>query len=111
MTLSHWFRDFVYMRFTMLLVRTKAVKSRFAISSAGYAALFILMGFWHGFELHYIVYGLYHAVMMIGCDGFERLNKRYGFWNSLHPAARAASTLVTFHVVCFGFLIFSGKLF
>ncbi|KIL41345.1 alanine transporter [Gordoniibacillus kamchatkensis] len=110
-TLSHWFRDFVYMRITMLLARRKLIKNRYAVSSAGYGALFILMGFWHGLELHYIVYGLYHAVLMIGYDGFERLNKRYKFWPGDRAAARAVSTLLTFHVACFGFLIFSGRLF
>lgn len=111
MTLSHWFRDYVYMRITLILARRKFISKRYLISTAGYGSLFILMGLWHGLELHYIVYGLYHAVMMIGYEGFERLNKRYKFWPANHLWTRGISTLLTFHAVCFGFLIFSGRLF
>ena len=37
-----------------------------AVSNIGYFLLFMLMGVWHGLALQYIVYGLYHAVLMTG---------------------------------------------
>ncbi|MCZ8513051.1 D-alanyl-lipoteichoic acid biosynthesis protein DltB [Paenibacillus filicis] len=110
MTLSFWFRDYVYMRLVLLLTRKHVFPSKLLTSYIGYAALFGLMGLWHGLELHYIVYGIYHAVLMIAFDVFDRFNKRRGVWKDGY-LTRFMSTLVTFHAVCFGFLIFSGKLF
>lgn len=110
MTLSFWFRDYVYMRLIMLLSRKQVFRSKRLISYTGYTALFGLMGLWHGLELHYIVYGFYHAILMIGYDSFERLNKKLTFIKDSY-LVRGVSILVTFQAVCFGFLIFSGRLF
>ncbi len=69
-----------------------------------------LMGVWHGTELHYIVYGLYHGSLLAIEDALGRWNKvrkLWGqgfFWN-------AGAIAITFLLVCFGFLIFSGRLF
>jgi membrane protein involved in D-alanine export len=110
MTLSFWFRDYVYMRFAFFMQKKKWIKNRFTISYLGYLLLFLLMGFWHGIELHYIVYGIYHAVLIIGFDYFERLNKKHKFWKK-NKLTHVVSVILTFHVICFGLLIFSGRLF
>jgi membrane protein involved in D-alanine export len=67
------------------------------------------MGLWHGPHVRYIVYGLYHAVLLIGFDVYKRVRPRS---LSTRPswARSAVATLVTVHAVCFGFLIFSGHL-
>jgi membrane protein involved in D-alanine export len=65
------------------------------------------MGLWHGIEPHYIIYGLYHGCLLVGYDVFSRWNRERKLWGD-GPLWRAASVLVTVHVVCFGFLIFSG---
>ncbi|WML26841.1 D-alanyl-lipoteichoic acid biosynthesis protein DltB [Neobacillus sp. OS1-33] len=110
MSLSFWFRDYVYMRFAFLMQKKKWIKNRFTISYLGYLLLFLLMGVWHGLELHYIVYGLYHALLIISFDWFTRKNKKYSFWKK-NKWTHAISIVITFHFVCFGFLIFSGRLF
>ncbi|WP_026695621.1 D-alanyl-lipoteichoic acid biosynthesis protein DltB [Peribacillus kribbensis] len=110
MSLSFWFRDYVYMRFAFLMQKKKWIKNRFTISYLGYLLLFLLMGVWHGLELHYIVYGLYHALLIISFDWFARKNKKYSFWKK-NKWTHAISIVITFHFICFGFLIFSGRLF
>jgi membrane protein involved in D-alanine export len=110
MSLSFWFRDYVYMRFVLFMTKKKWIKNRYAISYMGYFLLFLLMGLWHGMKLHYIAYGLYHALLIISFDYFERKNKQFKFWKK-NKVTNIISIIITFHAVCFGFLIFSGRLF
>ncbi|UAC47854.1 hypothetical protein K6959_14770 [Bacillus aquiflavi] len=108
MTLSFWFRDYVYMRFVFLMRKKKWIKDRYVTSYIGYFLLFFLMGVWHGLEWHYILYGLYHAFLMISFDIFERINKKHKFWPN-NKATRPIAIIMTFNFICFGFYIFSGK--
>jgi len=110
MSLSFWFRDYVYMRFVFLFTKKKWIKNRYTVSYLGYFVLFLLMGLWHGLALHYIVYGLYHAGLIIGFDVFDRWNKKHKKWKKT-KWTYPISLLITFHVICFGFLLFSGRLF
>jgi membrane protein involved in D-alanine export len=55
------------------------------------------------------VYGLYHAMLLIGHDLFSRWNAVHRLWRDT-PAWRAAGILLTSQFVCLGFLIFSGHL-
>ena len=109
MSLSFWFRDHVYMRFVLAAAKGKWFKGK---TTASYLALllnFVLIGMWHGLQPNYVLYGLYHALLMIGYEWFSRWNKTRKVWGE-GPLWRAASIVVTFNVVCFGFLIFSGHL-
>ncbi|MGM9988602.1 MAG: D-alanyl-lipoteichoic acid biosynthesis protein DltB [Bacillaceae bacterium] len=110
MSLSFWFRDYVYMRMVFFLTKKKVIKDRYLISYIGFLTLFLLMGVWHGLTWYYIIYGLYHACMIIGYDYFERKNKVHKFWPK-NKFTLVVSTFITFNVVCFGFYIFSGQLF
>jgi membrane protein involved in D-alanine export len=67
------------------------------------------MGVWHGPQLRYILYGLYHASLLIGHDVYKRIAPRAA---RREPSWRsdAWATALTFHAVCFGFLLFSGRL-
>ncbi|HCW9312962.1 PG:teichoic acid D-alanyltransferase DltB, partial [Staphylococcus aureus] len=109
MTLSFWFRDCIYMRSLFYMSRKKLLKSQFAMSNVAFLINFFIMGIWHGIEVYYIVYGLYHAALFIGYGYYER-------WRKKHPPrwqngfTTALSIVITFHFVTFGFLIFSGKL-
>lgn len=110
MTLSTWFRDHVYMRFLLTATKRKWFTDRYVASSVGYLLLFGLMGLWHGPQLHYIVYGLYHAGLMIGYEWFARWAKTRTVWGS-GPLWTVAAIAVTVQAVFLGFLIFSGRLF
>ena len=67
------------------------------------------MGLWHGTELQYILYGLYHAGLMITFDFLERQNKTRKFWGK-GAIWDLLAMIVTLHFVMFGFLIFSGRI-
>ncbi len=108
-TLSFWFRDHVYMRFLIAAAKHQWYQNEQIASYLGYFLAFGLMGLWHGIELHYIVYGVYHAGLLMLYDLFARWNKRRQLWRT-GRVWRLASMVVTGHFVCFGFLIFSGRL-
>ncbi|WP_010305661.1 D-alanyl-lipoteichoic acid biosynthesis protein DltB [Kurthia senegalensis] len=108
-SLSTWFRDYVYMRLMFLLVKKKLFKSRVVASNIGYFGLFLLMGFWHGFTWFYILYGVFHATAICVNDWWLRLKKKHKNWPS-NKWTHALAVVVTFHVVCASFLIFSGIL-
>jgi len=109
MSLSFWFRDYVYMRFVLDSTKKKRFRNRYTTSYIGYLLLFGIMGIWHGTELHYILYGLYHAGLMISYDFLERQNKTRKFWGK-GAKWDLLAMVVTLHFVMFGFLIFSGRL-
>jgi membrane protein involved in D-alanine export len=109
-SLSTWFRDFIYTRFVMTSMKKKWFKNRYTGSYIGYLLTMGVMGIWHGSEIYYIIYGLYHGILIVGTDYIQRKSTWYKraskteFWNIVF-------TFITFNLVCFGFLIFSGYLF
>ncbi|WP_163652359.1 D-alanyl-lipoteichoic acid biosynthesis protein DltB [Listeria sp. PSOL-1] len=109
MTLSFWFRDFVFMRLVFWLTKKKWFKSKFTIAYIAYFVNFMIMGIWHGLHWYYILYGLYQALMIIGFDIFERINKKYKFYPK-NKVTHVIGVFITFNFICFGFLIFSGIL-
>ncbi|PNZ77487.1 D-alanyl-lipoteichoic acid biosynthesis protein DltB, partial [Mammaliicoccus stepanovicii] len=109
MSLSFWFRDCVYMRFVFWVSKKKLIKDKLLISNLGFLLNFFIMGIWHGIEINYILYGLYHAFLFIAYGYYE-------VWRKKHPLKvnnmfiNAVAIVITFHCVAFGFLLFSGKL-
>lgn len=110
MSLSFWFRDMIFMRFVFFATKKKLFKDKLLMSNIGFMINFTVMGIWHGLEWFYIVYGLYHGILFVLYGYYEQ-------WRKKHPVKinkklmDTIGIVVTFHVVAFGFLIFSGKLF
>ncbi|AUI71864.1 D-alanyl-lipoteichoic acid biosynthesis protein DltB [Companilactobacillus alimentarius] len=109
-TLSYWFRDFIYMRLMFTVIKHKWMKSRVKIANFGYITLFLIMGFWHGETWYYIVYGIFHAGAMITNDAWLRYKKRHRKQIPSNKFTEAFAIFLTFNVVCFSFMIFSGIL-
>lgn len=108
MTLSFWFRDFIFMRFTFFAMKKKLIKNRIHLSQVAYIVNFLIMGFWHGLTWYYIVYGIFHAMAIIINDMWLRFKKKHKIKHTKYT--EAVAIFVTFNVVCFSFLIFSGFL-
>ena len=108
-TLSFWFRDHVYMRFLYAAMRGKWFAHKEVAPIVGYFLAFGLMGLWHGPQLHYIAYGFYQAVLLSAFHIFSRWSKMHRYWRD-GVVSRLAATFITFQCVCFGLLIFSGRI-
>lgn len=108
-TLSKWFGDYIYSRVTIDIMRKKLFKSRHTASYIAQLITMLTMGAWHGLALNYLIYGLYHGLLLIGNDMYERKLPYYKRSKD-NFKYQIASVFVTFQLVCFGFLIFSGYL-
>jgi membrane protein involved in D-alanine export len=108
-SLSFWFRDYLYTRLAMFFMRMKQFKGhRVAAGRTALALNMVLMGAWHGFQLHYLLYGLYHGLLLVGNDWYEKKCPLYAYRH--HLAYRVIAIAVTFQLVVFGFLLFSGHI-
>ncbi len=106
-SLSTWFRDFIFNRFMMKVLKKKWFASRINAASVGYIVNMFIMGMWHGLTPYYITYGLYHGVILALTEIYQRKSKFYKkqkdkLWY------KAVSWFITLNIVMFGFLIFSG---
>ena len=107
-TLSFWLRDFVFMRFTRACMKRKVFSSRVTTACMGYILNMAIMGAWHGLTVDYILYGVYHGVLLAVCEAFQKKSRFY----KAHKNSRAFkvfSWAVTMVAVFFGFALFSGQ--
>lgn len=76
---------------------------------------FTLMGFWNGFELHYIVSGMLFGIYAVIHNYYVykcKKNKKDVFFGKLSPfAVKWLSIFIMFNSVAFAIYVFSGKLF
>lgn len=107
-TLSTWFRDFVFMRFTRWIMHRKLLRDRLQVAMCAFMVDMLVMGFWHGIAWCYIAYGLYHGVLLAATQAIQ---KRWGFYKRHRRDGwfRACSWAVTQVLVFLGFAIFSGQ--
>lgn len=107
MTLSQWLRDFVFSRVAFRFFKFKTFSNAQTTAIASYLITMFTMGAWHGINASYILYGLYHGVIL----GVTECAQKTSFYKAQKSKKLfvVISTLLTFHLVMFGFFIFSGK--
>ena len=108
-TLSYWFRDFLYSRFVMQSMRHKWFKDRLHTACAGFIVNMFVMGIWHGLTGYYILYGLYHGILLAANEIWQKKSKFYKK-HKKEKWYQVLSWAVTMQLVMFGFLLFSGHL-
>ena len=107
-TLSTWLRDFVFMRFVRMATKRKLFSSRLQTACAAYMVDMALMGAWHGLTVDYLVYGIYHGVLLAVTEvyqkrsSFHKRHRKEGWY-------KVASWFVTLQLVVLGFALFSGQ--
>lgn len=96
MTLSRWLRDYLYI----------PLGGNRGSRLATYRNLFLTMllgGLWHGAAWTFVIWGAYHGALL----GWERWRSEIRTSELAHtPAATALRRLGTFHLVCFGWVLF-----
>lgn len=99
-SLSTWFRDYLYL--PLGGSRAGAVRRGFNI-----ALVFLLAGLWHGAHATFVLWGAYHALLLLGDRMVRslvsgRLRPGYGGCGWL----RVLGWAVTFHAVTIGWILF-----
>ena len=107
-TLSTWLRDFVFSRVFMEATKKKRFKKRLNTAMYAYMINMLLMGFWHGLTISYIVYGAYHGILMAGFEYYQKKSKFYKK-NKNKAWYKVCSWFITINLVIFGLYIFSGE--
>ena len=109
MTLSFWFKDFIFTRFVMKALKGKWFKSKLQAASYGFLVDMMVMGVWHGLKSYYVLYGLYHGLLLMLTEVWQKKSK----FHKKHKKERwykVVSWAITMQLVMFGFLLFSGHL-
>ena len=107
-TLSTWLRDFVFSRVFMEATKKKRFKKRLNTAMYAYMVNMLLMGFWHGLTISYIIYGAYHGILMAGFEYYQKKSKFYKK-NKNKAWYKVCSWFITINLVIFGLYIFSGE--
>jgi D-alanyl-lipoteichoic acid acyltransferase DltB (MBOAT superfamily) len=69
----------------------------------------VLGGLWHGAAWTFVVWGIYHGVLLIAYRAAERWDGFRRLVSGSHPLARLTSWAVMFHLTCYGWLIFRAR--
>ena len=108
-SLSEWFRDFIFTRFIIASTKKKRFKTRLTTAAVGFIINMFIMGVWHGLGACYILYGLYHGVLLALTEIYQKKSKFYKK-NRKKKWYIMLSRVVTINLVMLGFLIFSGHI-
>lgn len=110
MSLSFWFRDYIFMRFVFLATKKHWFKNRNVLSSLAYMLNMVTMGFWHGITWYYILYGCLHGFALVTNDAWLRYKRKHFKGLQSTALTQNVARFITFNFVVFSFLIFSGFL-
>ncbi|MNJ84370.1 Peptidoglycan O-acetyltransferase [compost metagenome] len=112
-TLGDWLNDY----FFKPIFKELTTKKKFKPIQRQNLALFLtftLMGFWNGFQLHYILSGMLFGLFSISHNYYVYLCKKKGkdvFFGKLSPKAiQIISIFLMFNSVAFAIYLFSGKI-
>jgi len=107
-TLSQWVRDYVFSPAGRALFRTPLRPWPFVIAAISYLVTFAIVGAWHGLTIGFILWGLYHGVLLTLYHG---VRTKMPPAVSDHPwyrsrVTRVLATGVTFFFVTLGWVLF-----
>ncbi len=93
-SLSTWLRDYVYLPLGVRFRRRRY---------APIVATWVLAGLWHGASWLFLLYGLYHGVLLAATAW---LSRRFPSDEPARGFRRLAQTSVTFYLVLMGYVLF-----
>ncbi len=102
-SLSQWLRDYLYISLggsrggTLLTYRNLMITM-------------ILGGLWHGAAWTYVLWGVYHGLLLVGHRIVEPLLKRIDPADAVERACwKGLRIIATFHMICLGWLLFRAQ--
>lgn len=98
-SLSFWIRDYVY-------IPLGGNRKGLARKCFNLVLAMTLVGVWHGLEAHYLIWGLYHGLLMAA----ESVGNHFRISIPFISDSRAVSIATTFFLVSLGWLLFKYSL-
>ena len=105
-SLSSWFNDYVLGRFVLNNIRNGMFKNTKTATRVAYLFTMMVMGLWHGFSFHYIIYGIYEGLLLVFTDFWIRTKVFKRFKKKKYY--KIVSRSFCFQFISFGMLLFSG---
>jgi alginate O-acetyltransferase complex protein AlgI len=96
-SLSTWLRDYIYLPLGVRFRRHRY---------GNIVATWIVAGLWHGVSAPFLLYGLYHGLLL---SATEWLVRRFDPEDPPVGLARVARILVTFYLVLMGYVLFRSR--
>ncbi len=96
-SLSTWLRDYVYLPLGVRFRRRRYVNI---------VLTWILAGLWHGASWLFLLYGLYHGILLAAN---EALSRRFPRDDPARGFQRLGQTILTFYLVLMGYVIFRAR--
>ena len=101
-SLSTWLRDYLYIP----LGGSRGSEAR---TYRNLLITMVLGGLWHGAAWTFVIWGVYHGILLIAYRAAERV-KWFNAWvTDAGAVARVTSWFVMFHLTCYGWLIFRAR--
>ncbi len=104
-SLSTWFRDFVYIP----LGGNRVSQTRLYVNLM---IVFVVSGLWHGANWTFLLWGALHGTYMVASQMSASYRSRVRAWfdaRSLSGFHHALQVLITFHLVCFAWIFFRAN--
>ena len=99
-TLSHWLRDYLYIPLGGSRGGGTSVYANLMITMA-------LGGLWHGARWHFVVWGIYHGVLLIAHRFIAARHQAPA--ETPRPLRKALSMIGMFHLTCLGWILFRAQ--
>jgi D-alanyl-lipoteichoic acid acyltransferase DltB (MBOAT superfamily) len=104
-SLTQWIKEYVYYPLALTKFWGKRIKAHFVI-----VLTWAIMGFWHGAAWKFILWGVYHGILLVIYARIRPYLMRMkpgppflsGIW-------KAAKVLLVFHLFCIGILFFAAE--
>lgn len=105
MSLSTWLRDYLFIPLGGSRGKTKFFTWRNLMLTM------VLGGLWHGAAMHFVIWGAYQGVMLIIHKEFKTITDRVPALIAAKQSflGRAAAIVLTFHIVCIGWVFFRAE--
>jgi alginate O-acetyltransferase complex protein AlgI len=108
-TLSHWVRDYIFTPVSRKLFLTRMRRRPLAIAAISYVVTFGAVGVWHGVTRGFVIWGLYHGVLLTLYHVLQTRAPRSLVardWYHTSRALNAARVAATFFFVTIGWVPF-----
>jgi alginate O-acetyltransferase complex protein AlgI len=110
-SLTSWLTDYIFKPLTRRIMKTPIKSSAILTAGIGYVVTMVVCGIWHGDELGFFYFGLYHGLGLAVWQAYVQFRRRFLPKKILpgHIGAVLAG-LLTFHFICLSWPLFTRKM-
>jgi alginate O-acetyltransferase complex protein AlgI len=101
MSLTQWFREYFFFPISRAWLKKTGRKRRWLVQNTAILSTMLVIGLWHGFAWTFLIWGLYHGILLC----IENLREI----TSPARGLKLISGVITFHLVGLSWVIFRSS--